>query len=153
MGDDKKKFSKLVLEERYNQELEMKVQEFLSDKVIVDESEYEALKDEIRRHEEVFQFSANKIAALKRENDATNAALEINDSLISGVEDALEKAEIENAALKGENEHLSDLAYGPRHDSDCPALWGAGFCRCGLRDRIEEWKQKRAELDVLLESE
>jgi len=59
----------------------------------------------------------------------------------------------EHAALKRENEHLSDLAYGPRHDSDCPALWGAGFCRCGLRDRIEEWKQKRAELDVLLESE
>ena len=27
------------------------------------------LKDEIRRHEEVFQFSANKIAALKRENE------------------------------------------------------------------------------------
>ena len=69
MGDDKKKFSKLVLAERDNQELEMKVQEFLSDKVIVDESEYEALKDEIRRHEEVFQFSANKIAALKRENE------------------------------------------------------------------------------------
>ena len=68
MSDDKKKFSKLVLVERDNQELEMKVQEFLSDKVIVDESEYEALKDEIRRHEEVFQFSANKIAALKREN-------------------------------------------------------------------------------------
>ena len=46
MSDDKKKFSKLVLEERYNQELEMKVQEFLSDKVIVDESEYAALKRE-----------------------------------------------------------------------------------------------------------
>ena len=27
------------------------------------------LKDEIRRHEEVFQFSANRIAALKRENE------------------------------------------------------------------------------------
>ena len=94
-----------------------------------------------------------ELAALKRENDATNAALEINDSLISGVEDALEKAEIENAALKGENEHLSDLAYGPRHDSDCPALWGAGFCRCGLRDRIEEWKEKRAGIDALLTQE
>ena len=117
------------------------------------EEAFASLKDEIRRHEEVFQFSANKIAALKRENDATNAALEINDSLISGVEDALEKAEIENAALKGENEHLSDLAYGPRHDSDCPALWGAGFCRCGLRDRIEEWKEKRAGIDALLTQE
>ena len=31
-------------------------------------AENAALKDEIRRHEEVFQFSANKIAALKREN-------------------------------------------------------------------------------------
>ena len=30
------------------------------------EAENAVLKDEIRRHEEVFQFSANKIAALKR---------------------------------------------------------------------------------------
>ena len=30
------------------------------------EEQIAALKDEIRRHEEVFQFSANKIAALKR---------------------------------------------------------------------------------------
>ena len=125
----------------------------LKEAVATLEAENAVLKDEIRRHEEVFQFSANRIAALKRENDATNAALEINDSLISGVEDALEKAEIENAALKGENEHLSDLAYGPRHDSDCPALWGAGFCRCGLRDRIEEWKEKRAGIDALLTQE
>ena len=29
-------------------------------------NEHAELKDEIRRHEEVFQFSANKIAALKR---------------------------------------------------------------------------------------
>ena len=32
-------------------------------------NEHAELKDEIRRHEEVFQFSANKIAALKRENE------------------------------------------------------------------------------------
>ena len=55
--------------------------------------------------------------------------------------------------LEMENVQLGYLAYGPRHDVDCPALWGAGFCKCGLRDRIDEWKQKRAELDVLLESE
>ena len=55
MSDDKKKFSGLVLAERDNQELEMKVQEFLSDKVIVDESEYAALKREIA----VLQMSEN----------------------------------------------------------------------------------------------
>ena len=32
-------------------------------------NEHAELKDEIRRHEEVFQFSANRIAALKRENE------------------------------------------------------------------------------------
>ena len=89
MSDDKKKFSKLVLAERDNQELEMKVQEFLSDKVIVDESEYEALKDEIRRHEEVFQFSANRIAALKMEKDALREAYSLLRSFqISTVFDA-----------------------------------------------------------------
>ena len=36
---------------------------------LVKERRVAELKDEIRRHEEVFQFSANKIAALKRENE------------------------------------------------------------------------------------
>ena len=39
-------------------------------RLVVFKAENAALKDEIRRHEEVFQFSANKIAALKRENEA-----------------------------------------------------------------------------------
>ena len=39
------------------------------------EAENAVLKDEIHRHEEVFQFSANKIAALKMENDALLVAL------------------------------------------------------------------------------
>ena len=55
--------------------------------------------------------------------------------------------------LEAENEHLSYLAYGPRHDADCPALWGAGNCKCDLGERTDEWTLKRAELDALLTGE
>ena len=48
-------------------------------------NEHAELKDEIRRHEEVFQFSANKIAALKRENKDM-------DFLLAKAYDLLEKA-------------------------------------------------------------
>ena len=48
-----------------------------------------ALKDEIRRHEEVFQFSANRIAALKMEKDALREAYSLLRSFqISTVFDA-----------------------------------------------------------------
>ena len=52
-------------------------------------------------------------------------------------------------ALSAENERLSYLAYGPRHDSDCPALWGAGDCRCDLRERIDDWREERHMIDPL----
>ena len=51
------------------------------------EEAFASLKDEIRRHEEVFQFSANKIAALKRENERLQMALgEFDDALLAAEE-------------------------------------------------------------------
>ena len=38
------------------------------------------LKDEIRRHEKVFQFSAERIAALKGENEALREFVELTQS-------------------------------------------------------------------------
>ena len=49
-------------------------------------------------------------AKLKREVDATNAALEINDMLIGGVEYNLERTEIELAALKREKQEWRSIA-------------------------------------------
>jgi len=43
---------------------------------LVKERRVAKLKDEIRRHEAVFQFSANKIAALKRENERLRGFLD-----------------------------------------------------------------------------
>ena len=52
--------------------------------------------------------------------------------------------------LEAENVRLSYLAYGPRHDADCPALWGAGNCKCILRERIYDWLKEQADIEALL---
>ena len=69
-------------------------------------------------------------AALKREVDATNAALEINDMLIGGVEYNLERTEIELAALK---QALSEYADRENWVSATGPMGGglSGWCGKG----------------------